>query len=350
MRIILDGSVSTVKRLRISLGTLVAIEATVAPTGRAHRPAAFIGPAAAAVPAALASPAQPAPANRTASANVAPDPTTAVETIIETANVAPDSTTHVETIIETANIAPSPTAAAESAIEAAFAAIARVNCLMHPHAEGSHLARINSAPLHQPVEVHPSVGKLLTLARRINTLTDGVFDPCLPTQPGRLSDVEVSETETVVVCHAPVALDFGGFAKGYAVDCAIEALMAAGCTAGLVNAGGDMRVFGPREEPLFVRGPAGELINIELADAALAVSDVSAQQRPGEHQGYYERGRDTAAHADQHAAILAPASSYVAVIASTAVVADALTKCVLFCESRVTERVLKEFNAREAFQ
>ena len=51
-----------------------------------------------------------------------------------------------------------------------------------------------------------------------------------------------------------------------------------------------------------------------------------------------------------HAAILAPTSSYAAVIAGTAVVADALTKCVLFCESRVTDRVLKEFNAREALQ
>ena len=234
--------------------------------------------------------------------------------------------------------------------------------------EGSHLARINCAPLHHPVEVHPSLGKLLTLARRINTLTDGVFDPCLPTQPGRLSDIEVSDTETLVICHAPVALDFGGFAKGYAVDCAIEALMAAGCTAGLVNAGGDMRVFGSREEPVFVRGSAGELIDIELADAALAVSDVSAQQRPGEHQGYYERGRDTAAQANQNAAIRAPTTSfgatsphvvagpdtvagpYAAVIASTAMVADALTKCVLLCESRVTERVLREFHAREAFR
>ena len=51
-----------------------------------------------------------------------------------------------------------------------------------------------------------------------------------------------------------------------------------------------------------------------------------------------------------HAAILAPTSSYAAVIAGTAVVADALTKCVSFCESRVTDRVLKEFNAREALQ
>jgi len=196
MRIILDDSVNTVKRLRVSLGTLVAIEATA------------------------------------------------------------DSTPRVD-----------------AAIEAASAAISQIDHRMHPHSAGSDLARINGSPLHVPVKVHPSVGQLLNLARRLNELTNGAFDPCLPTQPGRLSDIVVSEDETEVVCHAPVALDFGGFAKGYAVDCAVDALKAAGCTTGLVNAGGDLRVFGPRAEPLFVKGPAGELINIELADAALAVSD-----------------------------------------------------------------------------
>lgn len=257
MRIILDGSVSTVKRLRVSLGTLIAIEATADSTSRA-----------------------------------------------------------------------------DAAIEAAFAAISRVNDRMHPHSAGSDLARINESPLHVPVKVHPSVAQLLNLARQLNALTEGVFDPCLPARPGRLSDIHVLGDGTEVVCHAPVSLDFGGFAKGYAVDCAVEALMAAGSTAGLVNAGGDLRVFGPRAEPVFVRGPAGELTNIELADAALAVSDASSPQRPREHQGYYMRGRDDTR-----------ATTYAAVIASTALVADALTKCVLLCPRPVAARALRALSA-----
>jgi FAD:protein FMN transferase len=253
MRIILVGSVSMVKRLRVSLGTLVAIEASAA--------------------------------------------------------------------------APS---------ELAFEAIELVNRLMHPTAEGSDLARINTAPLHVPTKVHPSVGHLLNLAWRINTLSDGVFDPCTPAQPGRLSDIEVSADETLVVCHEPVALDFGGFAKGYAVDCAIEALIAAECTAGLVNAGGDLRVFGQRTEPVFVRGPTGELSRIEISDAALAVSDVTAQQRPPEHQGYYVRN---------HNADTPYTTTYAAIIASTAAVADALAKCVLLCAPQVAARTLQAFGA-----
>ena len=270
MRIILDASVSTVKRLRVSLGTLVAIEAT-------------------------------------------------------------------------AEVVPTETLTAEAAIERAFEAIEQVNRLMHPSAEGSDLARINRAPLHAPTKVHASIGQLLSLAKRIHTRTEGVFDPCTPAQPGRLSDVEVSDDETEVVCHAPVALDFGGFAKGYAVDCAVEALVAGGCTAGLVNAGGDMRVFGPRDEPVFVRGPAGKLTAVELVDAALAVSDTMSGQRPPEHRGYYVRTVDTGAPTAGTQAV--PAVSYAAVIASTALVADALAKCVLLCSPAVATRTLRALGA-----
>jgi FAD:protein FMN transferase len=282
MRIILNGSVSTVKRLRIALGTLVAIEATA-------------------------------------------------------------DSIHL----------------AEAAIEAAFAAIAQVDRRMRPQAADSDLARINSSPLDVATKVHPSVGELLNLARQINTLTDGAFDPCLPTRSGRLADIDVSTDEVEVICHKTVALDFGGFAKGYAVDCAIEALTRSGCTAGLVNAGGDLRVFGSCPEPTFVRGPAGELTQIELTNAALAVSDANSRHRPLEHQGYYIRGVGTAVASASApptsvgAAITSPAAApvaaaYAAVIAKTAVLADALAKCVLLCPQPVAARALRTFGATEA--
>jgi FAD:protein FMN transferase len=292
MRIILDGSVSTVKRLRVLLGTLVALEATV----------------------------------------------------------------EFESAVGPGNAASAAETAA-AAIEQAFAAIEDVNRLMHPWANGSDLARINNASLHASTRVHPSVRQLLGLAKQINTLTEGVFDPCTPTQLGRLGDIELSADETVVICHAPVALDFGGFAKGYAVDCAVEALMAAGCTAGLVNAGGDLRVFGVRVEPVFVRGPGGELTPIELVNSALAVSDARNGQRPPEHQGYYVRSHGAVAAASQHVsgeraaapdeAPIALATTYAAVIAEKAVIADALAKCVLLCTPAVAEHTLRAFNATQ---
>ena len=230
--------------------------------------------------------------------------------------------------------------AAVAAVEAALAALTQISRRLHPHSADSDLARINSAPLQTCVAVHPSTCDLLNLAQRLNTLTDGVFDPCLPSRAGRLQDIEVCSGQ--LFCHAPVALDFGGFAKGYAVDCAIDALMSHGCAAGLVNAGGDLRVFGTRAEPIFLRGPAGELTRIELSDAALAVSDADSQRRPAEHQGYYIRSRACGESQDH-----APLQRYAAVVAEEAVVADALTKCVLLCPSPTAGRALKAFGATQ---
>jgi thiamine biosynthesis lipoprotein len=229
------------------------------------------------------------------------------------------------------------TSAAEAAIEAAFTALGDVAKRMHPKAEGSDLSRINTARLQAPVQVHPSTAYLLDFARRLHLLTDGVFDPCLPTQAGRLTDLEITSDE--VVCHAPVALDFGGFAKGYAVDCAIQVLLRHGCMAGLVNAGGDLRVFGCDNDPILVRGPEGQLREITLSNAALAVSQASSRERPAEHQGYYVR---SALGGD-----VALATPYAAVVAEEAVVADALAKCVLLCPAGATAATLREFNATQ---
>ena len=235
--------------------------------------------------------------------------------------------------------------AAEAAVEAAFAVLTQLSHRLHPHSADSDLARINDAPLQTRITVHSSTCDLLNLARRLNTLTDGVFDPCLPSRAGRLHDIEVTSGQ--LFCHAPVALDFGGFAKGYAVDCAIEALMSHGCTAALVNAGGDLRVFGARTEPIYLRGPAGELTPMELSNAALAVSDVDSQRRPAEHQGYYIRDRVPLRSARVARGPRPPLQRYAAVIAKEAVVADALTKCVLLCPGPTAAQALQAFGATQ---
>jgi thiamine biosynthesis lipoprotein len=223
------------------------------------------------------------------------------------------------------------------AIDAAYAAISAVEAEMHPTRPGSDLARINAAPLDTPVEVQPDTWHLLKLSQRLHRLTDGIFDPCLPSHAGRLQDLEISPKEPLLICHAPVQLDLGGIAKGHAIDQAIEKLSSLGCTSGLVNAGGDLRVFGDRHETILLRRGAGTRAYfrpIDLTNAALAVSDLDALEWPAEHQGYYSR--------------VGPTTSlrYAAVVAKDAVTADALTKCVLLCPIDTTERVLRELEAR----
>jgi len=228
-------------------------------------------------------------------------------------------------------------------IEAAFAAVAAAEAHLHPGRPGSDLQRINATAPGQRVRIASATHGLLALARRLHELTLGIFDPCLPERPGRLPDVQLSEAADTtqeppwVVCHAPVALDFGGFAKGHAIDCAVDALTAAGCSAGLVNAGGDVRLFGARRQTLLLRGSDGDYRPLALSNTALAVSAVHGRGRPRGHRGYYVRGRRSGAH--RH---------FAAVLAPTAVIADALTKCLLLCPEALARRALREFAARSA--
>jgi len=244
----------------------------------------------------------------------------------------------------------------QAAVKAAYAAIGAVEQTMHPTRPGSDLSRINTAPLNTPIQVPPEIWDMLQLAQRLNSLTDGLFDPCLPEQPCRLPDVEL-RPDSVLVCHAHVAIDLGGIAKGHAIDRAVETLREHGCSGGLVNAGGDLRVFGDYAETIFLRQSQSSLSSIEattttsppggvtgdrqaivyhplqLQNAALAVSDLDATDRPIEHQGYYNHtGRE-------------PVRRFAAVLAKQAAIADALTKCLLLCNPELATRVLREFAA-----
>lgn len=210
---------------------------------------------------------------------------------------------------------------------------------MHPERPGSDVARINGAPLHARMSIDGSTLEVLELAQRLNALSEGVFDPCLPLRPGRLTDLELGGSASGagwVICRAPVALDLGGIAKGYAIDRAIGALHARGCSAGTVNAGGDLRLFGAREKTILLRLGAGSYQPLALRETALAVSDRDEPRPPPGHRGYYSR-------ANAHPA----ARRYAAVLAPTAACADALTKCLLLASPEATARSLRELGGRD---
>jgi thiamine biosynthesis lipoprotein len=226
-------------------------------------------------------------------------------------------------------------AGAQQGIEAAFAAIAELGRRLHPSRPGSDLYRINSAPAGALVPVHRDTLTVLTCAQRLNRLSGGLFDPCVPTRPGRLAQLQLRTDEAAVrVGPSPVELDCGGIAKGFAVDQAIGALRAAGCTGGLVNAGGDLRLYGALRETVLLRSGDGQCNAVALADAALAVSEVHPVRRPPEHRGYYVRDGFAAA-SRRFAAVRAPA----------AMTADALTKCALLGPPALTRLLLREFGA-----
>lgn len=222
---------------------------------------------------------------------------------------------------------------AEQGITGAFQAIARVERLMHPRRPGSDVANLSACAPGTVLAVDAWTWDVLALCRDLHRKSHGVFDPCLDLVPGRMADLELLD-ELRVCPHAPVRIDLGGVAKGYAVDRAIEAMRAAGCDAGIVNAGGDLAVFGEQTRTVVCSTP-GSNRAVELKDAALATTDTNNLSRPPEHQGYYH-GADRAKRV----------SGFVSVTATRAAVADALTKCLLVASDTSGQSLLDSYGAR----
>ncbi len=221
---------------------------------------------------------------------------------------------------------------AEEAIAAAWDAIVTVERVMHPERAGSSLAELNDAAPGTRVELHPWTWEVLQLSRELHAASDGVFDPCLPGSASRLDALELIEPHCAWT-RERLRIDLGGIAKGYAVDRALEALRAGGCAGGLVNAGGDLAVFGEHSHLIHCGGTPEELV-FELANAALATSDAAEPRRPPEHRGLY--------HGVDGRSVIGRAT----VTAPRAVWADALAKCALLCAPPQRAALLAHYDAR----
>jgi thiamine biosynthesis lipoprotein len=186
-----------------------------------------------------------------------------------------------------------------AAIDRAFDAIARVERQMSFHQPNSDVSRINREAFQRKVTVDPWTWRVLRAAQKLSHETDGIFDitvarklmqwKYLPRQYRNLSEGNwrdiVLEKNCTVRFRQPVVFDLGGIAKGFAVDRAIEALKCAGAVSGVVNAGGDLRVFGLKSELVHLRHPADPMRPagaIILRECALATSGIYfAQKRRG---------------------------------------------------------------------
>ncbi|WP_197711813.1 FAD:protein FMN transferase [Polynucleobacter necessarius] len=93
---------------------------------------------------------------------------------------------------------------------------------------------------------------------------------------GGIEDIHFLTSE-LITASRPVCLDLGGIAKGFAVDMAVKILISEGVSAGIVNAGGDLRVFGDYSKPIYIRNPKNPIELLELGvlqDSAMATSSL----------------------------------------------------------------------------
>ncbi len=105
------------------------------------------------------------------------------------------------------------------------------------------------------------------------------FDPIIPGEPGgRWRGIKVDPIRRCVTLPTGIKLDFGGIAKGMAVDAALEQLRQNGISSALVNAGGDLACLGLPSEagqwPVAVPGQEQVWI-IPLRHGAIATSGIA---------------------------------------------------------------------------
>lgn len=161
------------------------------------------------------------------------------------------------------------TAIGEQSARLAFDRIAALDGMLSDWRATSELRRLETATRDQLVNVSRELATVLALALEVARVTDGQFDPTVgpltrlwrdAARTGvpitafdreaarrrvdyRGIDVDVVR-QRVRLRRDSMALDLGAIAKGFIIDEALATLQRAGVPAALVEAGGDLAVFG----------------------------------------------------------------------------------------------------------
>lgn len=223
--------------------------------------------------------------------------------------------------------------------ERAYAEIECVSERMSFHDPTSELSRLNRMRIGRWMPVSAGLADVLRLALELQRRTGGAFNAAigqalvawrlLPGTTKRVAWDALTHSGFAVESKLgdararrllPVRIDLGGIAKGYAVDCAVDAIRnAAPSASGCVNAGGDLRVFGPEKQVVWVRAGTPKRPNLRpvaLKEQSLATSSVIPVRR---HSPYVDIRR--------RKPLLQSCTAVVR--AERCMVADALSKVVL---------------------
>ena len=193
---------------------------------------------------------------------------------------------------------------ARSVVEGAFAAVRQVDRDMSLYRPESDVGRLNRLPGQEEMRVRRSTAAVLQASLEIGRSSRGALDVTITPlliqwgfysvrkeAPGsRQLDAALALVDyrrvgfdgvkgIVRLGRPGMQLDFGGVAKGFAVDQAIEALRSQGVQSGMVNAGGDLGLLGhhPDGDPWVVGiqhplAPARLLLALSLDGGAVATS------------------------------------------------------------------------------
>ncbi len=189
-------------------------------------------------------------------------------------------------------------ARARAALDAAARELRHVETLMSRFDATSDVGRLNATARGTAVRVTPDTAYVARSALAWAARSNGRFDPCLGNlstkwdegtpDSGSLGTSELHRAldldthrgaDFLLLASNEAALDFGGIAKGHAVDRAMAAIQEHGVRDALVNAGGDLAASGRSADGdawrVGIRDPAdpAALIgSLDLQNGAIATS------------------------------------------------------------------------------
>ena len=194
---------------------------------------------------------------------------------------------------------------ANAHIDAAVKEISRIEQLLTTYHPGSETSLINQYAGEKPVKVNREVFDLISRSKKISVITQGAFDitygsvdkrlwnfdkdmkslpdPVTAAKMVRLinhENVILNEKKcTVFLKEKGMRIGFGGIGKGYAAEMAKRVLRQRGVESGVVNAAGDLTVWGRQAngkpwtigiaDPNAARHPFSAL---DITDMAVATS------------------------------------------------------------------------------
>lgn len=242
----------------------------------------------------------------------------------------------------------------------------------------SELSKINKQAGKRWVKVSPELLSLIKISLCYSQLTDGAFNIAIspleslyrcakrenrvPSQKEKRKAISLCNYKKIAVdekrkmvrlSQKEMALDLGGIAKGYIVDETVKLLQKEGIKNGMVNAGGDLKVFGERTYRIAIRNPFKKknviarsppfLPSQESGGDDVATSKViRVKNKAVCTSGGYERpGHILNPETGE------PASDMlcsVTIIASSALAADALATAIIVMGREKGERLLKRLN------
>lgn len=240
------------------------------------------------------------------------------------------------------------------AIDEAFSAIEAIHQLLSVHDAKSELSFINRKAARQAVSVSKESFNILHIAHGLAKESDGAFDYTTGSRlaswgllPKRLQRKNSGNWRDVLLLsdrkirfQRALTIDLGGIAKGYAVDAAMKILQKRGLKAAMVNAGGDLRVFGAEASKIHLRHPSRPNIfahTLTIRSSALATSSPCFTEKiwQGQRVSHLVNSRNERP---------ITGSISVTVRAPACWLADALTKVVLN-SPRSANRLLAKYGA-----